>query len=271
MIYLNNAGTTWPKPDKVNKAIADFTTLPPKSWNRLFDDGLNTVTQFFNLPSPDRFLFTTSCTSALSVAFSDFDWQKGDRLIISSLEHHALSRWFFKLMNERGIEGVIIPRGQDAPFDIIKFEEELKKGCKMVATTMACNVTGEILPYEDIVRLSHKYGALCLLDGAQVAGVVPIDIKSLQPDFFVFAGHKAPFGPQGIGGLYIDESVSMVCPSAACEIVPGERKAGIFPSYCDTGSANMMAISALTAGLNWIQEKGWDNIIEHRNELVGNL
>lgn len=268
MIYLNQAGTTWPKPESVNAVINEFNRLAPDEWLELFKEGLATVTSFFGISNPDRFLFTQSCTQALAIAFSDFPWEAGDRLITSSMEHHALSRWHYKLQQERGVEGVIIPRSEDGPFDLEKLEAELKKGARMVAISMASNVTGEILPYEEVIRLSKAYGAVCLLDGAQTAGIIPINILDLDPDIFVFAGHKGPLGPQGIGGLYISDRVSMLCPSAVCEITPGEKKPTVFPTYCDTGSAPMMNIAGLTAGIKWLQEKRWGELERHRNQLV---
>lgn len=268
MIYLNNAGTTWPKPEAVTEAIARFNELPPDQWLAVFEEGTQTVTNFFGISNPARFLFTQSCTQALTTAFSDFAWQPGDRLIMSTMEHHALSRWFYKLQQERGVEGVIIPRGEDSPFDLELFESELRKGARMVAISMASNVSGEILPFEDIVRLSKQYGAFCLLDGAQTAGIIPIDIADLDPDIFVFAGHKGPYGTQGIGGLYISERVPMTCPSAACEITPGSKKLSVFPTYCDVGSAPMMTIAGLDAGVKWLQKKGWDELEAHRKSLT---
>lgn len=271
MIYLNNAGTTWPKPKAVTQSLSDFTHLSPSGWPSIFDDGLETTLRFFNIPFAERLLFTTSCTSSLALALTDFSWNPGDRFIMSAMEHHALSRWFYKLQHTRGVEGVIIPRAEDGPFDLKYFESELIKGVRMVAISMASNVTGEILPYEDILKLTHKYNAFCLLDCAQTAGLIPIDIAQLKPDIFVFAGHKAPLGPQGIGGLYIDPAVPMTCPKAVCEIVPGEISLGAFPTYCDSGSVNMMALSGMTAGLKWLEEKGWDELQGKRSELVKEL
>ncbi|MEQ6168174.1 aminotransferase class V-fold PLP-dependent enzyme [Ekhidna sp. MALMAid0563] len=271
MIYLNNAGTTWPKPEAVTEAIARFNELPPDQWLAVFEEGTQTVTNFFGISNPARFLFTQSCTQALTTAFSDFAWQPGDRLIMSTMEHHALSRWFYKLQQERGVEGVIIPRGEDSPFDLELFESELRKGARMVAISMASNVTGEILPYEDIIRLCKVHGAFCLLDGAQTAGIMPINISDLDPDIFVFAGHKGPFGTQGIGGLYLSERVSMTCPSAACEITPRDKTPSVFPTYCDIGSAPMMTIAGLTAGIKWLEAKGWDELLGHRNKLVSKM
>ncbi|MEP0986110.1 aminotransferase class V-fold PLP-dependent enzyme [Ekhidna sp.] len=271
MIYLNNAGTTWLKPEAVNDAISHFNQLPPDQWMSVFDEGIQTVTSFFGIPNPERFLFTQSCTQALATTFTDFPWEHGDRLIISTMEHHALSRWYYKLHQERGVEGVIIPRATEGPFDLEIFEDELKKGARMVAISMASNVTGEILPFEEVIRLCKSYGVVCLLDGAQTAGIIPINVAELNPDIFVFAGHKGPYGPQGIGGLYIAESVDMTCPSAACELVPGEKKASVFPTYCDTGSAPMMTIAGIIAGIKWLEEKGWDKLLSHRNKLVSKM
>ncbi len=271
MLYFNQAGTSWPKPTIVTEAINNFTNLSPEDWSEIYEEGLNTVSRFFNLPSSDRFLFTTSCTSSLGIAFSDFPWNEGDRLIISTMEHHALSRWFHKIQRERGVEGVVIPRSSNGPFDVKRLESELQKGARMVAISMASNVTGEVLPYKEVINLCHKYGTFCLLDGAQTAGIFPIDISELNPDIFVFAGHKGPYGPQGIGGLYIANSVAMECPTAACEITPGSKPAGVFPSYCDTGSVNMMALAGLTAGFKWLESQGWDTLTDRRIALISKL
>lgn len=271
MIYLNNAGTTWPKPESVNESIAHFNQLQPDQWLATFEKGVDVVTSFFRIRNRDRFLFTQSCTQALTTAFSDFAWQSGDRLIMSAMEHHALSRWFFKLQNERDVEGVIVPRSTDGPLDLEVLEAELKKGTRMVAISMASNVTGEILPYEEVLHLCKKYNTLCLLDGAQTAGIVPVDITILDPDVFVFAGHKGPFGTQGIGGLYLSERMQMSCPSAACEITPGDKAPSVFPTYCDVGSATMMTIAGLTAGIEWLQNQGWESLTELRSKLANQL
>ncbi|WP_436514733.1 aminotransferase class V-fold PLP-dependent enzyme [Ekhidna sp. To15] len=271
MIYFNNAGTTWPKPESVTGAIHSFNQSSPDQWLDVFEEGIETAASFFGIEDSSRFLFTQSCTQALATTFSDFGWKPGERMIISTMEHHALSRWFYKLQHERGVEGVIIPRADDGPLDLEVLEAELKKGAKMVAISMASNVTGEILPYEEVIRLSKENSAICLLDGAQTAGITRINISKLDPDIFVFAGHKGPFGPQGIGGLYISENVQMVCPGAECEIVPGAKKSSVFPTYCDTGSAPMMTISGLTAGIKWLEEKGWDQLQTHRNRLVDKM
>ena len=273
MIYLNNAGTTWPKPPQVNQAIDYFSQLEPHEWQETADEAIATMCRFFNLPSTDRFIFTTGGTASLALAMSDFSWQSGDRLLISAMEHHSLSRWYHILQRERAIEGVVVPRSNDGPFDLNVLENELKKGARMVAVSVATNSTGEILPYKEIVDLSHKYGAVCLLDAAQAVGIFPIDVTDLDVDILAFPAHKGLFGPKGVGGLYLSDSVIMNCPSAACEIVPGQKKSSIFifPTYCDTGSMNLRAMAGLTAGMQWIERTGWEYLIKKRIELMTRL
>lgn len=268
MIYLNNAGTSWPKPPGVSQAMDNFQQLSPEAWNQTMEEDIKKVVSFFNIDAPERLLLMQGCSSAMALVMTDFDWKPGDRLLISSMEHHALSRWFHKLQAERGVEGVMIPRAADGPIDLDILEHELKKGARMVATSMAANVTGEILPNAEIISLSRQYGARCFLDGAQAAGIIPIDIAALQPDFFVFAGHKGPLGPKGIGGLYIAPDVPMVCPSAACNIDSSQPKQSTMPSYCDVGSLNGMALAGLVAGMAWIEETGWASLTAKRHALV---
>lgn len=271
MIYLNNAGTTWPKPKSVYEAISNFSNLEPDEWPSIFDEGIMDIIRFLNIPASGSFLFTSSCTSALTLAMSDFEWNIGDRLLVSHMEHHALSRWLYKIQLTQGIQGIIVPRDNQSPIDLDKLEKELRDGAKLVAVSMASNVTGELLPFKEIIALAHRYGALCLLDGAQTTGVIPIDITTLDPDFFVFAGHKGPLAPQGIGGLYISERVRMACPSAACEINLEDKNSAILPNYCDAGSLNTMAVAGLSAGIKWLEMQGWDKIIHHRKMLISHL
>ena len=127
---------------------------------------------------------------------------------MSGLEHHAVSRPIRKLSRERGVEFKISPYTPEKPFDLDWLEEELKTGkVKMVACTMAANVTGDILPSIEIGQLCKKYGVRYLVDAAQSAGVLPVDVKELNADFMTFAGHKGLFGPPGIGGLFVRDGI----------------------------------------------------------------
>ncbi|MFT5585268.1 MAG: selenocysteine lyase/cysteine desulfurase [Cognaticolwellia sp.] len=169
----------------------------------------------------------------------------------SQMEHHALVRPLAKL---KGVETLHLPRGQAGPIDLNQVEAELKAGgVRLVAVSMASNVSGELLPWRELIDLSHQHGALCLLDGAQVAGWHPLDLVELEVDLFAFAGHKGPQGPSGVGGLYVREGLLMDTPGASCGLDSSSCESG--PSYCDTGSVNLPALCGLAAGLAWMEQE----------------
>jgi selenocysteine lyase/cysteine desulfurase len=254
-IYLNHAGTSWPKPAPVRNAVLAATDAPPDDWPAIFDRAAGRAADFFALPAADRLLFTTSCTEALAVAIGSLPWRDGDRVVTSSMEHHAVARPVLELARTRGVVHVAAPRAVAGPIDIDAVADELGRGgVRLVACSMASNVTGELLPVAELARLAHDHGALMLVDAAQTAGSVPIDVGALAADIFVFAGHKGPHGPQGIGGLYAAPGVAFESPSASCDLAAGSCDPTL--GYCDVGSLNLAAAAGLAAGLDWLAERG---------------
>lgn len=248
MQYHNHAGTSWPKPPEVLAAAERATVASPADWSGLFEDAHQGVARAFGV-APERMLITPSCTQALAVAVADVPWQEGDRILSSQMEHHALVRPLAKL---RGVKTLHLPRGQAGPIDLDRVESELRVGgVRLVAMSMASNVTGELFPWRELVALAHQHGAICLLDGAQVAGWHPLDLRDLEVDLFAFAGHKGPQGPSGVGGLYVREGLVLDTPGARC----GLDSCDSGPGYCDTGSVNLPGLSGLAAGLAWMADK----------------
>lgn len=254
MTYLNHAGTSWPKPEPVQRAARAALGADPGDWGDDFERARRRVAAAFGIEDADRLLLTPGCTSALQVAVTDHPWQPGDRLLHSALEHHALTRPA-EALRARGVEVAAVPSNGAEPFDLVALERELRGGrVRLVGVTAACNVTGDLLPVEEIVALAHEHGALCLVDGAQVAGWMPIDVAALGVDLFTFAGHKALQAPWGIGGLYVASHVAMTSPAAACEL-PADSAApecASMPGYCDVGSVDRVALAGLVAGLDWL-------------------
>ncbi len=143
------------------------------------------------------------------------------------------------------VEVAELPRGQHGTLNLDALREVLEAGgARLVAMSVASDVTGEALPWHDVVGLAHAHGALCLLDGAQVAGWVPLDLAELQVDLLAFAGHKGPQGPSGVGGLYVRPGVSLDSPGASCD--GAVYRTG--PGYCDTDSVNGQALAGLSVG-----------------------
>ncbi|MEN0060565.1 MAG: aminotransferase class V-fold PLP-dependent enzyme [Myxococcota bacterium] len=239
-LYLNHAGTSWPKPPVVSKAFAEALAASPDTWAQDFAEAHERVAHAFDV-SADTLLITPGATSAIATAIADIPLQPGDRVLTSAMEHHALARPLAKL-RARGIEIVEVPRGS-GPLDLEVLTTELKAGgVRLVALSMAANVTGELLPFAEVVTLAHAHGALCLLDGAQAAGWLPLSLTDLEVDLFAFAGHKGPQAPYGVGGLYVRPGVRLDTPGATR------------PGYCDTGSVDRPALVALAAGLGFMQE-----------------
>ncbi|WP_166831705.1 aminotransferase class V-fold PLP-dependent enzyme [Thalassoroseus pseudoceratinae] len=254
-IYLNHAGTSWPKPTPVLEAAERASHRDPLEWAEVFQLSHEKIASYFHV-EPSRLLVTPSCTAALSVAVRDHDWKSGDRVLTSQYEHHALHRGLAKL-GEMGVEVVQVPASETELVDLKILETQLQSGqVRLVAMTAACNVTGQLLPMDEIIELAHQYGALVLLDGAQVAGWFDLDLLAMKVDLFTFAGHKGPQAPWGIGGLYVSANVEMNSPLAACDLQETQQRAACapMPGYCDTGSVNLSALAGMGAAVDWLRE-----------------
>ena len=272
MFYLNQAGTSWPKPPAVIRSMSEGLRLNPIELEDKYNQCLKILCEFLNIKHAKELWITSSCTSALHLAISSLQWEQGDKLLTTHFEHHALSRCLQQLAMVKGIQYKQSPYSSEAIFNLEWLEMELKKGgVKLVAISHASNVTGDILPIEAIAKLAQQYGAITLVDGAQTVGVVPIDLSKLKVDFFTFAGHKGPLGPQGIGGLYIRPGVELLVPAASCDLNQANNSLGHCSntlSFCDTGSVNMAGLMGLTSGLNFLKQKGLKEIRDNQMQIT---
>ncbi len=258
MIYLNNAGTSYPKPKKVIEAIASFFSMSPEVWPTLLKMAHQDIAAFFEIPDPSQFFLTKGCTESVAFIFSHLNWKAGDVLLTTALEHHAVSRWGEKLKNDFQVEHQIIPYEQT--WNLEEIERILKRrSIRLVSVCSASNVTGERIPVEAIVKLSHQHGTLCLVDLAQTAGMFPFSVQEVQPDFLVFAGHKALLGPQGVGGMYIAKETPIRVADSSIRNQDSLEKPILqdMPNYCDLGSVNMAGIVGLHAAVQWLKDNDY--------------
>ncbi|MEZ4311978.1 MAG: aminotransferase class V-fold PLP-dependent enzyme [Polyangiaceae bacterium] len=295
MIYLNHAGTSWPKAPPVAEAMARALAESPLEWGARFGEAHSKIGSFFGIEDVSRLLLTPACTSALSVGVADHAWGAGESVVLSGLEHHALHRPALALA-ERGVRVEIVPRSTEGPFSLEGLEACLRKGgVRLVAMTAASNVTGEMLPYREAAALARQYEALFLLDAAQGAGWVDLDMREGWADLMAFAGHKGLNGPWGIGGLYVAPGVVMASPAAQCEVpaarggvggtgasgaaasgaaasgaaargvvargaaasgVAAPRGCSAMPGYCDVGSVDRAALAGLAGAVEWLSLPG---------------
>jgi len=268
MPYLNHAGTSWPKPPEVVAAAGVVYQSSPQQWPELFAEASAAVARFFHVDA-SRLLITPSCTAALQLAMLDHPWQAGDRLITSHFEHHALQRCAVKL-KERGVEVSTLRYNGHSLIQLEDLEQQLKKGgVRLVALTAACNVTGQMIPLTEAIELAHRFDALILIDGAQIAGWWDLSLPELGADLFTFAGHKAPQAPWGAGGLYVRPNVAMQCPAAVCSLTELTQKPQApMPGYCDAGSVNLAALLGLAAGCDWLAQPDQQQRLETARGLV---
>jgi len=234
--YLNHAGTSWPKPALVVAAATRAEAASADVWPALFSAAHEAIAGQLCVPTT-ALLPTPGCTAALAAAVAALPWQAGDLVLTSGLEHHALHGPLSRLQ-VRGVSVVELERGA-GPIDVGRAEVLLGAGgVRLVAVSMASNVTGELLPFAALTERAHAHGAAVLLDGAQVAGWMPLDLTALGVDLFACSGHKGPQGPMGLGLLYVRPGLALG-PTGA-------------PGYCDTGSVHLPALCGLAAGLSWM-------------------
>lgn len=285
MHYLDNAATSWPKPESVYQTMdQSFRTLfSPKrgtsAASRLGSSQLQkareTLANLFNIKTPQRICFTQGCTHSLNMAIQAFPWQTGDGIVISAVEHHALSRPVRKIAREKGVQFFVVPYTDETPFDLTVYEKLLQDqpNIKLVATTHASNVIGSVLPIAQIGVLAHRYGKRYLVDAAQSAGVLPVDVEKHHIDLLALPGHKSLYGPPGVGALYIGEHVEL---STFLEGGTGNDSgkhpmSPTPPDGFEVGTIPLPQILALAQGVQWVRETGLSKIHRHETELLTKL
>ena len=278
-IYLDNAATSWPKPEAVYAAVDHFNrniggnpgrgttnfALTPAS---MVLETRELLAQLFNISDPLRISFTLNITEALNVALKG-SLQSGDHLIISSMEHNAVVRPAFALV-ELGLEITVIPCNPEGLFDTKALVKAIKKNTKMVGLLQASNVTGTIQPIVEVGQVCRERGILFLVDSAQSAGVLPIDVERQLIDILAFTGHKGLLGPQGTGGIYVRPGIDVrpLKEGGTGSQSHDTKQPHCMPDCLESGTLNTPGIIGLGAGVNFLLEQGIDRIRFHEQKLT---
>ncbi len=281
-IYLDNAATSNPKPPSVISAVNNYLqnicSSPGRGGyflgleaGRVVFDTRQKLKQLFNAPSEEYVIFTPNVTYALNFALLGV-LKPGDHVITTSMEHNSVIRPLRYLEQTRKIALNIIQCNKKGELDPEQIKKAIKPTTKMIIMTHASNVTGGIMPVETLHDLKEYTDAMLVVDAAQTAGVLEIDFKKLDLDFLCFTGHKALYGPPGTGGMVIS-------PRAAKILAPSvhggtgsrsdvELQPDFMPDKMEAGTPNTAGIAGLNAGLNFILEKGVENIHQHEMQLT---
>jgi cysteine desulfurase / selenocysteine lyase len=281
MIYLDNAATSFPKPEPVYQALDRFARTglanPGRAGHRMavaaermLDDTRHSLNQFFGGEAPERWILTHNCTDGLNLAIKGL-LRPGDHVVTTDLEHNSVSRPL-RALEKAGVitlTRVASDRGYVEPEAI---QAALTPKTVLVAMTHTSNVLGTVQPIEQIAPLVRAAGALFLVDAAQSAGVIPINLRSTPIDFLAFPGHKALYGPTGTGALYVgsrsDGKIRPWREGGTGGDSSSETQPSLYPYFLEGGTPNVLGVAGLAAGLAWVQERGPEQLRRHEVELL---
>ena len=281
MIYLDNSATTSPKPksviEAVNRAMRQYSANPGRSGHlasmrtaQAVYDTRTRVKEFFRCQSEENVIFTSGCTASLNTVIKGV-LNKGDHVVISSMEHNAVLRPLYALQ-EKGIisysAAAVIPGDNDATVD--SFRQAINERTRMIICTHASNVFGTILPVRRICALAHQYGILFCLDAAQSGGVLSIDLDADKYDFVCCAGHKGLYGIEGVGILLINTDAELypLIEGGTGSASSSPDMPVYYPDRLESGTLNIPGILSMDAGLRLISQRGMDSIAEHEIKLI---
>ncbi len=282
MIYLDNAATSWPKPDQVHKAMEKALVelgANPGRGNHQGSLGISRVifrtrealAELFNVQDPNRIVFTSNATHSLNLGIQGL-LQPGDHVITSSMEHNSVWRPL-KYVEATGVELDVVQCDYQGVLNIAALSDLIKPNTKLIAVTHASNVTGTLLPIAEIGALAKKHNITLLVDAAQTAGVFPIDVMKMNIDLLAFPGHKGLLGPQGTGGLYIAPGIDLkplfhggTGSSSELEFQPE-----VLPDRFESGTLNAVGLAGLGAGVSYLLHTGLDTIREREQHLCRTL
>ncbi len=281
MIYLDNAATSWPKPEivyqTVDKVMRQIGANPGRSGHamaveagRIVQETRELAAELFRISQPSQVVFTLNVTDSLNLALKGL-LQAGDHVITSSMEHNAMARPL-EALRKTGVtvsKVVTSPVSGVLPQDI---KQAIRPNTKLIAITHASNVTGTLNPISEIGQIAKAAGIVFLVDSAQTAGVFPINVQEMGIDLLAFPGHKALLGCQGVGGLYIDRRIVL---KPLREGGTGNKSESLeqpdeLPERFESGTLNTPGIAGLGAGIRYIVETGVDKI-KHQEETFTNM
>jgi len=285
MIYLDNAATSWPKPREVAEAMMHFLSEvganPGRSGHRLSVEAgrivygaREAIASLFNAPDPLRVVFGANVTEGLNLALCGL-LHPGDHVITSSMEHNSMMRPLREL-ERGGIEVTVVQCSREGILEIADIESAIKPNTVMIALTHASNVVGTLLPISEAGRVARRHNLLLLVDTAQTGGAYPIDMQADNIDLLAFTGHKSLYGPMGTGGLVIGERVDTIRLQPLKRGGTGsnseyEEQPSFLPDLCESGTPNTVGLAGLLAGVNWVRQRGVDEIRTHEVRLVRRL
>lgn len=278
MIYLDNAATTMHKPQEVVDAVAAAMCSMGNAGrgahaaslgaSRTVFETRERLAAFFHAENPKQIVFTANSTESLNVALKG-TLNPGEHVISTVLEHNSVLRPLYAL-EEQGVEVTLLKSNLQGMIDYEDFERAIKENTKMIVCTHGSNLTGNVLDIKRIGQIAKKHGLLFVVDASQTAGVFPIDVQDMQIDILCFTGHKGLLGPQGTGGMYVREGVTVRPLKVGGSGVQtyNKKHPTEMPTALEAGTLNGHGIAGLDAAIGYLERERIDNIRAREQELM---
>ena len=279
-IYLDNAATSFPKPKEVATAVYDFmvnngTSSGRGSYKKAMQSDYivyecrKLIGKLFNFDNPKKVVFTSNVTDSLNIAMRGI-LKENDHVITSSLEHNAVWRCLKTLERDINIKIDTVECSKDGITNSQDIKKYIKKDTALIVFTQASNVLGTIQPIREIGAIARDHNIPFLVDSAQSAGAMKIDVKEDNIDILAFTGHKSLLGPMGTGGLIINTDIDIKPLKAGGTGGDSayEYQPDYYPNHLETGTSNVSGIVGLREAIKFLNKEGIENIHNKEKELT---
>jgi cysteine desulfurase/selenocysteine lyase len=282
VIYLDAASTT-PTPRPVIEAISDYFynynantgrgayRMAVKATQRL-DEARNKIARFVKA-DPNEIIFTKNTTEAINLVANSLEFERGDNIVVPNIEHHSnLVPWLN--LQEKGVELRMVKADSEGVIDPDSVNEMVDGKTRLVSITHISNSLGTVQPVEEIAEIAENKGTLCLVDAAQSAGHMEVDVKQLKADFVAFPGHKGLLGPVGTGFLYCAENVQKELKplnlggGTVDEVTDNDFNLTEAPACFEGGTQNIAGFIGLGSAIDYLERIGMSSIEKHSKKLT---
>jgi cysteine desulfurase family protein len=279
MIYLNNASTSFPKPDSVINEVVNYLKNVPNNYGRgstyksdYIKEVRDLIKNFFNANDDYFNIFTSGSTESLNLVIKGLNLENKE-VIITANEHNSVIRPLKYLENKGKINLNIVDIDSFAEINLEHLNSLITEKTALVVINAISNVTGTVQNLLEIAKILKQRNILLLIDGSQLAGNYPINLNEINADFFAYTGHKSLFGMQGIGGLIFKKNINF---EPLKNGGTGFRSNYLYqpeelPHYYESGTQNIPGIISLKKGIDFINEVGLENIIKHKEKLMNTV
>jgi len=280
MIYLDHAASSWPKPPAVLEAMQECMleyganpgrgshAMAVRASRTLFECRKN-LARLFHIKNPNHISFALNTTMALNQAIKGFV-KEGDHVVCTAIEHNSVRRPLEYLKRTKGVQVSYVRTNERGELHMDDLAEAITSATTLIVCNHSSNLLGSILPLAEIGQLAKERGARLLVDAAQTAGTLPIDVESMGIDMMAFPGHKALLGPQGTGGLYVHPDIELepILHGGTGSQSEEIDQPTVRPDRYEAGTQNTVGIAGLNEGVKYVLEQGPEAIHKKEWELV---